>query len=89
MTEKRITILEYHSHGAGPQALIDRFAPAEQEQQPPDEPDESADDGGINPLAIILALAVLIGIGLAIRYKRGGDELDFDPEQVEVTEFEE
>lgn len=90
MTDRNITLVEYHSHGGGPGVLSDLFGgPRDPEgaEGRADEPSE--DDRSGRGLGILLVLAILVGIAVGYRYLSAEEEpSEFETEQVEVTEYE-
>lgn len=87
MADRKVTLLEYHSHGDGPHILPDLLSGRTRTtEEPPAEPD---DDGG-SAVAVVIGLLVLVAIAAGLRYywqSREEDEYP-EPENVEVTEFE-
>ncbi len=94
MADWNITLIEYHSHGEGIQLFPDVFTrasePASDETE--DAADEVEDDTRSAPkgIAILLVLALLIGIAYVARQRRNDDEDEtiVESEPVEVTEYE-
>lgn len=89
MPESKITLVEYHNHGTGPQFFPDLFAGSAADEA--EESSESEDDEGGNGLAVLVGVLVLLGIAVAIKYLYGDEEEELPPEDehVEVTEYEE
>ena len=90
MSERKYTLVEYHNHGSGPNFFPDLFQAAEPEPEE-EHSDEEDEDGSSRGLRIFLALIVLIGVAIAVKYFRGDDEDDEGPmstQEVAVTEFE-
>lgn len=85
MSDWNLTLVEYHSHGDGPQLFPDVFSRGSSE---PAEPAEDGGGSGATWIAVLATLVVLVGIGVALRYLRGEEESTLGGEQVEVTEYE-
>lgn len=90
MSDRKITIMEYHSHGDGPRLFPDLFERGTAESEETDESETSeAEDSGGRGLGPIIALGLLIALAVGYRYYQSEDEpADYDSEQVEVTEYE-
>lgn len=88
MTERKITIVEYHSHGDGPRFFSDLFETPSETTGATEEEDVEEDDGG-RRLAPLIALVLIAALAAGYRYFRSGsEEPTFETEQVEVTEYE-
>lgn len=87
MSDRKLTVFEYHSHGDGPRLFPERFLGGEEtEEEAMVEADEEGDGRGIGP---IIALLALVAAAAAYRYYRSrGGGTEFETDQVEVTEYE-
>lgn len=93
MSDRKFTILEYHSHGEG----ISLFSPttgepdASADPEPPTSSTEEPSSGvGTKGLGVVLALVILVAIAALVKYFSGGDgEQSYETESVAVTEYEE
>lgn len=89
MSKRKLTIVEYHSHGAGPQFITNRGEEATNEDTEPEETSGEESSGRARRLAPFIALGLVAGLAAAYRYLRSGsDSPTFESEQVEVTEYE-
>lgn len=90
MVKGKITLIEFHSHGAGPSILPNVGMPSEEEVEP--EHTSDPENGRSRGLALVIGLLALIGFAFIVNHFRGNDEESapsFDTEQVHVTEYEE
>ncbi len=90
MGERKFTFVEYHSHGTGPSFFPDLIRSSGDHEDDEAEEMEETDDSGGNVGRILLALVVLIGVAVAVKYFTGNDEPEptIDTEEVAVTEYE-
>lgn len=92
MGERKYTFVEYHSHGNGPSFFPDIFGGREDQEEEIDvHAEEEEEDGGSTALRVLLALVVLIGVAVAVKYFTGDEEEaeePFDTREVAVTEYE-
>lgn len=89
MSERKITIIEYHSHGDGPRLFPNLFDQDDEEQEKEESTSVSDDPDSGRGWAPFLVLGVLIAIAVGYRYFASDDaSADIDTEQVEVTEYE-
>lgn len=91
MGERKFTFVEYHSHGSGPSFFPDLIGSREEATADTAEQPDETDDSGGNGLRILLALVVLVGVAVAIKYFMDDEEEQEAPvnrQEVAVTEFE-
>ncbi len=87
MSDRNLTLIEYHSHGNGPRILPDLLGTTSEEAV--EESEATDDDESGRRLGPVIALVLLVAFAAGYRYyrSRGGEERS-EGEQVAVTEYE-
>lgn len=91
MSERKFTLVEYHSHGSGPSFFPGLNPLTETEQEESSESADVSEDGSRRGIALLVGLFALVAIGVAVKYfygKQDEDAASFEHQDVQVTEYE-